>query len=88
MQVEMESDRPLLRKERYSDDDLDSDDSEGRIKHSRAPRNLAWISRVLDSHFALHSLLLVGYTTCFIWLASSRLHAGCAQRDLIYCNPT
>ena len=84
----MEFDRPLLKKEQYADNDFDSDDSEGEIKNSRAPRKAAWILRVLHSPFALHSLLLVGYTICFIWLTSSHLNAGCAQRDLIYCNTT
>ena len=81
----MEFRRPLLKVEQYANEDLDSIDNEATIRQSVLLRRPAWISRVLYSPFSLHLLLIVGYTTCFIWLARSCPNAGCAHRDVIYC---
>ena len=82
----MELSRPLLKEEHYINEDLDSIDNEATIKHSVLLRRPVWISRVLYSPFILHLLLIVGYTACFIWLSRSCPSAGCAHRDVIYCN--
>lgn len=83
IQIEMQSNKPLLKNDERGDDDLSSVDNDNTHHSDRSKQNC--IPRPLRHFFILQALLILGYTVLGLLLVRSAHTERSTQRDLIYC---